>query len=76
VFDQWALIDQDPFWVPKTEEERQDFGEAEDYNSSAHVDGRNFARALIDKTRVRKGLWVEKQVVQHAEKQRTMARKR
>ena len=38
--------------------------------------GKNIARGFMDAVRVRKGMPVEKKLVQHAEKQRTLARKK
>ncbi|KAA1084123.1 Cytoplasmic GTPase/eEF2-like protein (ribosomal bioproteinsis) [Puccinia graminis f. sp. tritici] len=60
------LVDLDPFWIPKTDEELEDFG--------ALADKENLPRKYIDQVRKRKGMFVEKKIVQHAEKQRTMKR--
>ncbi|MCL7033800.1 hypothetical protein MKW94_018411 [Papaver nudicaule] len=57
-----------PFFVPKTEEEIEEFGDGTSVLP-------NTARKLIDAVRRRKGLPVEGKVVQHATKQRTLARK-
>nr|GEV50737.1 elongation factor-like GTPase 1 [Tanacetum cinerariifolium] len=62
----WEVLLEDPFFVPKTEEEKEEFG---DGSSVLH----NTARKLIDSVRRRKGLPVEEKVVQHATKQRTRA---
>lgn len=64
VFHGYELLDQDPFWVPTTEEELEDLGEK--------ADKENVARRYMDSVRKRKGLFVEKKVVEHAEKQRTL----
>ncbi|XP_031488495.1 uncharacterized protein LOC116256301 [Nymphaea colorata] len=64
----WEALPEDPFFVPKTEEEIEEFGDG----SSVPP---NTARKLIDAVRRRKGLPVEEKVVQHATKQRTLARK-
>lgn len=61
-------IQVDPFFVPTTEEEREELGE----NALASP---NLARQLIDAVRKRKGLTVEQKVVERATKQRTLARK-
>ncbi|KAL6191992.1 hypothetical protein ACLB2K_038380 [Fragaria x ananassa] len=53
--------------VPKTDEEREEFGDG----SSVPP---NTARKLINAVRKQKGLPVEEKVVQHAAKQRTLAR--
>ncbi|KAI5065068.1 hypothetical protein GOP47_0019763 [Adiantum capillus-veneris] len=68
VLSHWEEIPLDPFFVPRTEEELEEFGDG----SSVL---RNTARKLIDAVRRRKGLPVEEKVVQHATKQRTLARK-
>ncbi|KAF6174221.1 hypothetical protein GIB67_033753 [Kingdonia uniflora] len=68
VLSHWEALDEDPFFVPKTEEELEEFGDG----SSVLP---NTARKLINTVRRRKGLPVEEKVVQHATKQRTLARK-
>ena len=68
VLSHWEQLTEDPFFVPKTEEEKEEFGDG----SSVP---RNTARKLIDAVRRRKGLPVEEKIVQHATKQRTLARK-
>ena len=68
VLSHWEALPEDPFFVPKTEEEIEEFG---DGSSVLH----NTARKLIDAVRRQKGLPVEEKVVQHATKQRTLARK-
>ncbi|XP_043474180.1 elongation factor-like GTPase 1 [Leptopilina heterotoma] len=64
VFSHWEVIEQDPFWVPSTEEEYKHFGEKSDCG--------NRAKKYIDAVRRRKGLPVDSQLVMHAEKQRTL----
>ncbi|CAJ1932984.1 unnamed protein product [Sphenostylis stenocarpa] len=68
VLSHWEALPEDPFFVPKTEEEIEEFGDG----SSVLP---NTARKLIDAVRRRKGLPVEEKVVQHGTKQRTLARK-
>lgn len=68
VFSHWETLSEDPFFVPKTEEEIEEFGDGSSILQ-------NTARKLIDAVRRRKGLLVEEKVVQHATKQRTLARK-
>ncbi len=63
----WARLPVDPFWVPTTEEEREEWGD-----EGASV--ANLARRLIDAVRRRKGLPVEEKVVAKATKQRTLKR--
>ena len=60
----------DPFFVPVTEEEREEFGE-----EGQGVGTANLARTLLDEVRRRKGLAMDKKVVESATKQRTRARK-
>ena len=68
-FSHWQIIEKDPFWVPTTEEELEEFG--------AEASGvENFAKGLVDNIRKRKGLYVEELVVEGADKQRTLSRKR
>ncbi|GAA5829110.1 hypothetical protein JCM11251_004129 [Rhodosporidiobolus azoricus] len=64
VFHGYETLDQDPFWVPTTEEELEDLGEK--------ADRENIAKKYMDAVRRRKGMAVERKVVQHAEKQKTM----
>jgi ribosome assembly protein 1 len=67
----WERLDIDPFFQPLTEEEREEFGE-----EGQGVGTLNLARRLIDAVRTRKGLPVEKKVVENATKQRTRARRK
>lgn len=60
----------DPYFVPVTEEEREEFGE-----EGQGVGAPNLARRLMDAVRRRKGLLVEEKVVEAATKQRTRAKK-
>lgn len=71
VFARWAAVTADPYWVPSTEEEREDLG-VEDGTAA----GNNLARRLVTAVRKRKGLLVEERIVDKAEKQRTLARKK
>lgn len=57
-------LDLDPFWVPSTEEELEDFGEK--------ADKANIAKAYMDAVRKRKGMFIEKKMVEAGEKQRTL----
>ena len=67
-FSHWETIDEDPFFQPRTEEEREELGEV--------VFEQNLSRRLMDRTRRRKGLAVDEKIVVHAEKQRNRARKK
>jgi ribosome assembly protein 1 len=64
LFHGFRLLDQDPFWVPTTDEELEDFGEI--------AEKANVALRYLIGVRERKGLFVEKKIVQFAEKQRTL----
>ncbi|KAG2205771.1 hypothetical protein INT47_003954 [Mucor saturninus] len=64
VFSGFEMLDEDPFWVPTTEEELEDLGEK--------ADKENLAKKYMDTVRKRKGMFVEKKLVEHAEKQRTL----
>ncbi|XP_036336690.1 elongation factor-like GTPase 1 [Rhagoletis pomonella] len=68
MFSHWEIIDIDPFWVPTTEEEITHFGEK--------ADSANRAKVYMDSVRRRKGLYVDDKVVEHAEKQRTLSKKK
>ncbi|GAX83661.1 hypothetical protein CEUSTIGMA_g11086.t1 [Chlamydomonas eustigma] len=63
----WERIEVDPFFVPTTAEEKEEWGEEA-------LGMTNVARRLIDAVRRRKGLPVEEKVVAKATKQRTLKR--
>jgi ribosome assembly protein 1 len=66
-FSGFEALDEDPFWVPSTEEELEDLG--------VEGDRENVAKRYMDKVRVRKGLMVEgRKLVAHGEKQKTLKR--
>lgn len=58
----------DPYWTPRTEEEYLHFGEK--------ADSSNLAKQYLDSIRRRKGLSVEDKIVEFAEKQRTLSKKK
>ncbi|KAJ1909690.1 Cytoplasmic GTPase/eEF2-like protein (ribosomal biogenesis) [Tieghemiomyces parasiticus] len=64
VFSGFEALDEDPFWVPTTEEELEDLGEK--------ADRENLAKKYVDGVRKRKGMFVEQKIVESAEKQRTL----
>ncbi|KHN97606.1 Protein synthesis factor, GTP-binding protein [Metarhizium album ARSEF 1941] len=67
VFAGFEVLDQDPFWVPFTEDDLEDLGEL--------ADRENVAKRHMDRVRRKKGLLVEgRNVATDAEKQRTMKR--
>ena len=66
IFSGFETLDLDPFWVPSTVEELEDLGEK--------ADRANVAKGYVDGVRKRKGMFVEKKIVESAEKQRTLKR--
>jgi len=67
MFQGFEMLDEDPFWVPFTEEELEDLGEL--------ADKENVAKRYMDGVRVRKGLAVKgRKLVNDAEKQKTLKR--
>lgn len=60
----FELLDIDPFWVPSTEEELEDYGEK--------YDRRNPALDYMNLIRKRKGMAIDEKIVEHAEKQKTL----
>mmetsp|Transcript_7723 Transcript_7723/g.18924 ORF Transcript_7723/g.18924 Transcript_7723/m.18924 type:complete len:1111 (-) Transcript_7723:1071-4403(-) len=74
IFSHWEILDQDPFWIPTSLEEREDFGEIlQSGDVSTGMD--NTALHYIRKVRERKGLLVDSsRTVVAAEKQRTIKR--
>ncbi|WVW83684.1 hypothetical protein I302_105705 [Kwoniella bestiolae CBS 10118] len=64
IFSGFETLDQDPFWVPTTQEELEDLGEK--------ADRANVAKGYVDGVRKRKGMFVERKIVEFAEKQRTL----
>lgn len=66
IFSGFETLDLDPFWVPSTMEELEDLGEKSDRA--------NVAKVYVEGVRKRKGMFVEKKIVEFAEKQRTLKR--
>ena len=71
LFDSWTVLHVDPFFVPTTDTEREEFGDVVHEGQ-----GRNLARGYIDAVRLRKGLAVAKKIVSDGEKQRNLSRKK
>ncbi|CAG8615979.1 4597_t:CDS:10 [Cetraspora pellucida] len=67
IFSGFEMLDEDPFWVPTTEEELEDLGEKSDRE--------NLAKKYMENVRKRKGMFTDKKIVEHAEKQRTLKKK-
>lgn len=71
VFSHWEVLPQDPLFRPSTDDEREEWGD------TVHEgQGKNLARVYVDAVRGRKGMPVERKIVAHAEKQRTLSRKK
>jgi ribosome assembly protein 1 len=67
VFAGFEILDEDPFWVPFTEDDLEDLGEL--------ADKENVAKRYMDAVRRKKGLLVEgRNVATDAEKQKTLKR--
>ena len=67
IFQGYEMLDEDPFWVPFTEDQLEDLGEL--------ADKENVAKRYMDAVRRRKGLFVQgKKLVESAEKQKTLKR--
>ncbi|PWN42935.1 putative Tef2-translation elongation factor 2-putative [Ceraceosorus guamensis] len=64
IFKGFELFDVDPYWVPRTEEELEDLG--------VLGERENVAKKYVDNVRKRKGLFVDRRIVDAAEKQRTL----
>lgn len=74
VFSHWERLEEDPFWIPTSLEEREDFGEILQ-NGDASTGMDNTALNYIRNVRQRKGLLTDSvKTVVAAEKQRTLKR--
>lgn len=69
-FSHWEMLDVDPDFVPTTQEELEKFG------TNTGGIAPNLSRQMINEVRKRKGLHVEEQLVEHADKQRTLSKKK
>ncbi|KRY56577.1 Elongation factor Tu GTP-binding domain-containing protein 1 [Trichinella britovi] len=67
VFSHWEVLTMDPFRLPTADDEISHHGEK--------VEWENSAMRYVNMIRKRKGLSVNEKIVQHAEKQRTRAKK-
>jgi ribosome assembly protein 1 len=70
VFSHWEILDQDPDFIPTTEDEIEESG----YNIATL--GNNIARTYIDDVRKRKGLPVKEKIVKNPNQQRTLSKKK
>ncbi|KAK8444523.1 hypothetical protein SEVIR_9G152700v4 [Setaria viridis] len=68
VLSHWEAIAEDPLFIPRTQDELEEFGDGSSI-------GPNLAKKLMNSVRRRKGLHVEEKVVEHGTKQRTLAKK-
>jgi ribosome assembly protein 1 len=57
----------DPYWVPTTGEELEDLGVVSDRE--------NLAKVYMEKVRGRKGMAIERKLVEHGDKQKNMKNK-
>ena len=60
------ILDEDPFWMPFTEDQLEDLGEL--------ADRENVAKKYMEAVRKRKGLFIAKKLLAGAEKQKTLKR--
>ena len=69
VFYGYEINENDPFFIPQTEEEIEEHGEGD-------ILPPNPAKVIIEKVRVRKGLPIDKKLVISGEQQRTLSKKK
>eukprot|EP01124_Arcella_intermedia_P015434 TRINITY_DN2193_c0_g1_i1.p1 TRINITY_DN2193_c0_g1~~TRINITY_DN2193_c0_g1_i1.p1 ORF type:complete len:363 (-),score=101.11 TRINITY_DN2193_c0_g1_i1:58-1110(-) len=70
VFSKWEVLDQDPDFIPISNEEIEESG----YNVATL--GNNIARTYIDQVRKRKGLPIKEKIVKNPNQQRTRSKKK
>ncbi len=70
VFSHWETIDSDPFFKPTTQEEKEEWGEDVDKLPPP------ISKRIITDVRKRKGLQVKEKIVERADAQRNLARKK
>ena len=66
-FNGFDINDEDPFFIPKTEEEMEEHGEGDILVTQP-------SKIIIESVRKRKGLVVDEKIVKDGEKQRTITR--
>jgi len=69
VFNGFLINEEDPFFIPITDEELEDHGIGD-------ILQENPAKVLIENVRKRKGLIIDKKMVEDGDKQRTLQRKK
>ena len=67
-FYKFITMEEDPFWVPTTKDELEEYGEKADI--------KNIAKIAIDNTRRRKGLLTDEKIVEFVDKQSTRSKKK
>ncbi|KAF8451842.1 putative ribosome biogenesis protein Ria1 [Terfezia claveryi] len=66
-----VVVDEDPWWEPRTEEELEDWGE----RGGVEKEGVQLVKGWVEEVRIRKGLFVQgRKLVVGAEKQKTLKR--
>lgn len=70
VFSHWAVIDSDPFFKPTTQEELEEWGDSVDTLPPP------LSKRIITDVRKRKGLIVQEKLVERADAQRNLSRKK
>ncbi|KAF8421095.1 P-loop containing nucleoside triphosphate hydrolase protein [Tirmania nivea] len=66
-----VVVDEDPWWEPRTEEELEDWGEG----GGVEKEGVQLVKGWVEEVRIRKGLFVQgRKLVVGAEKQKTLKR--
>eukprot|EP01083_Nonionella_stella_P105326 302934_1 len=78
-FSHWSIIDEDPLWIPITQQEQEEYGNISHKQSNSakyKMDKYHYVKGLIQNIRKRKGLKTEIQTVESAEKQSTRSRKK
>ena len=83
LFHGFEIYDQDPFKIPSADQDEDEDEDLDDENSNANISpsmadltasmaAENVALCYMIQVRARKGLFVERKLVQFAEKQRTL----
>lgn len=77
IFSHYEILDEDPFWIPSSLEEREDFGEIISSGDTSTGVVKHRGLTYLRKMRRRKGLVIdEEKILKDGEKQRTLARKK
>ncbi|OAF64196.1 hypothetical protein A3Q56_08099, partial [Intoshia linei] len=65
-FYRWKTLAKSPFWKPSTDDELEHYGETSDFV--------NVVTTYVNSVRKRKGLYINEQIIQDADKQRTLSK--